>query len=495
MKYLIFFLAALPFLAPAQGWQNVCSPGVTLYKDQSGEIKAFRLDSIQVPGNGDTISYSYLTIRNKVPCADTTHGSVLGRKIYKTSGGIYFFFNQDNDTLTIDAAASLNKTWKFCDLQGGAYIMATVDSIISDSILGMPDSVKIIGFQAYNSTGNPIGHLMNSYQIRLGKLYGLSEIADIYMLPDSLAAFSLAGKTSLELGILNLDAYEVYNFDIGDEFHYKSSFSYGYGPGSYSETSIKILKILEKEIFGSTDSIIYHAERCINAVLYPHSSPPVVTLTHDTIEIRYDFTDPENNSLTLRMPGEYVPSWASPWSHAKEIRRFTTGPNGRQKQTICPTAFLAQWPSSCWSIYGPSTPLETFGQGLGKMGYKVFNMIYNNWDYDSLRYYIKGEETWGIPVAIDCNALLTTTDQPSDHGLHIFISPNPVRDKLKVIIEGPETGVTYGINIIDLLGRVIFKTNFQQSPFIMPRPELPKGLYIWQVTGAERTATGKLILE
>ena len=107
MKTLICFLMfviILPFSGPAQEWQNICSPGVTLYENPSGLIGAFRFDSVLSIGNGDSIFYSYPAIRYKTPCPDTIHGSVMGQRVYRTAGGVFYFFNRDNDTLSINSA-------------------------------------------------------------------------------------------------------------------------------------------------------------------------------------------------------------------------------------------------------------------------------------------------------------------------------------------------------------------------------------------------------
>jgi len=111
----------------AQNYQNICSPGTTYYKDNSGNLKAFRRDSVVLMGNNDTMFISYNAIRDTGgTCRDTSNGSILGRKILKKHNGWFCFFNRYQDSISLNTQATLNQTWKFCDLPSGSYIQAQV---------------------------------------------------------------------------------------------------------------------------------------------------------------------------------------------------------------------------------------------------------------------------------------------------------------------------------------------------------------------------------
>ncbi len=107
--FLLFFL--LPFMhLDAQDYQNICSPGTTLYKDNYKICMAFRRDSVLALGGGDTLFISYPVIRYDSPCYDTTTGSILGREVIKTASGWFWFFNPAKDTIKINSLASLNQS-------------------------------------------------------------------------------------------------------------------------------------------------------------------------------------------------------------------------------------------------------------------------------------------------------------------------------------------------------------------------------------------------
>jgi len=501
-RILHIILLFIPVTTWAQNWQNICSPGVTLYQNITGEIQAFRLDSIQLPGNGDTIFYSYRTIRERQPCADTSNGSVLGFKVYKTESGWFYFFNKSWDTLRINTNTSLDNSWRFCEIPDTGYIDARITEIQSDTTLGMPDSVKVISFQAFDSLGNSIAYPLNGEQFRLSKSYGLSAVADVYQLPWIFESFSLAGISSSVLGIPNLDFRVVFNFDIGDEFHSRGRHRYGYGPGSYSDYFREMKTVLEKTTYGSVDSVTYIYERCLVKATYPHSSPPSIICIHDTVSVTYNFTTPVNNPVSLGLPGEFLPiSDGQLYRSTESISRGTNGPYGRQKQLTVPSGFIANPNSSdCWS--GPYVwPYKTYGQGIGLMAYKALNLVYGDWDFDSLAYFKKVDEIWGTPLASDCSELLSVELRPSVYELRISIFPNPAKERITLQIENFQPGNTLKFLLFDFLGREIFQTSIRRSPYLLNlsgisgKSSLPAGLYIWQLTGDSGTATGKLILE
>jgi len=54
--YLFLFIIFANILF-SQNYQNICTNGLTFYKDNANNIKAFRLDSMYLPGSNDTIFF------------------------------------------------------------------------------------------------------------------------------------------------------------------------------------------------------------------------------------------------------------------------------------------------------------------------------------------------------------------------------------------------------------------------------------------------------
>jgi len=258
MKYninnlLILIILLLANSIFAQDYQNICPPDISLYRNPSNGLLAFRIDSVQPNGTSDTVYISYRAIRfiSDTGCLDTTSGSVLGRKIYKTQAGWFYFFNRDGDTVKINSQASLNQSWKFCPLPGNSYVEAKVTSVITDSVLGYPDDVKVITFQAKNSGNINISHILDQKFIKLSKHHGLSLMLDVFSVPNDTTFYVLAGQSNPAAGVQNLTWQEVYNYAVGDEFHF----------AGWATTAgwFKIYKVLARTDYGN-DSVKYTME-------------------------------------------------------------------------------------------------------------------------------------------------------------------------------------------------------------------------------------------
>ncbi len=496
-RILYILLLCFPFALSAQNWQNICSPGVTLYQNSGGEIQAFRLDSIQVPGNGDTIFYSYHTIRETQPCADTSHGSVLGFKVYKTSNGWFYFFNKSWDTLKINTNASLSDSWKFCNLPDSGFVEATVSEIVTDTILGMADSVKTILFQAYDSTGNVLTHVINGRTVSLSKSHGMTVMAEVYLLPGAFSKYKLAGTTIPEAGIPNLNERLVYDFNVGDEFHYQGADTYQTGHVTWTYWK-RIITILSKQISATGNAFIYQAKRCTHLDIVPPFTwgPPYVENYHDTIILVFPRSSSITDTSRLKLPGTFFRNDFS--VAANNYLRDFNGPNNRQRQIIRKNFYRCQ--DSCWLPEQAYRGWNEYAEGIGCLfdGWGVeyttvgLRMFYE----DKLVYYRKGDEEWGTRLAADCDQLLGTDElQVSGSWFQVFLYPNPLHNQMTLTIEGFKPGIRTDFILYDFLGREVYQTVIRQNEVTLNRPPIPNGLYIWKVTGDLGTATGKLVLE
>ena len=194
MKSLAFlWIVLFPLFSVAQNWQNICSPGITLYDDPVNHLSSFRLDSvIASPVNiHDTICYSYPALRKftgSQSCYDTVYGSVLGNKVLRKANGTFVFFNHTGDSVFLKTDAALPDSWKMLTLPGSAYILATVTGMETDSVCGLPDQVKVITLQAKNAANQNIQHIFNNKKTfrAVCKSSGLPEIQERLMLRQTL---------------------------------------------------------------------------------------------------------------------------------------------------------------------------------------------------------------------------------------------------------------------------------------------------------------------
>lgn len=468
----------------AQDFQNICLPGISFYANGAGNLAAFRRDSVAVSTNNDSVFYSYYTIRDTTmwECKDTTNGSVLGFKVIKTPDGWLCFFNRYQKLIRINSQATLNQTWKFCDLGIGTFIQARVRSIFPDSVLGNLDLVKFIELQAKNSANVSIPHSLNGTILKLSKHYGLTQMLDVYYVPNSTSVYTLAGLTSMNLGRTDLSWNEVYDFEPGDIYHHK--LHWWASAGGFTLTK-QIDRILEKTTIGNNDAVSYKIERCyykVQSYPYPPSS------YFDTITKTYYLHNLEQTE-PFRLPNEFVPAWEpfegpDPPLYYESINTF----NGHNWKGI-----ITGWTeySSFSQCYEP--PFESFftdkrytsglGMTLDSYSYWSGGALINY--TDELVYYEKGDEVWGTPVSTDCNLLTNMEETIKKKEISFDVFPNP--SESRITVRNNETA-DRGCSVYSLFnstGIAVREGYFCDPSVIIERNSLPPGLYILKITNSD----------
>lgn len=484
---LLFFLPGILF---SQTWQNVCSPGTTFYSDAANNVKAFRLDSTLVLPGPDTIYYSYRTIKdsmNLFNCLDTTGGSVLGEKVILTHDGWYYFFNIYHDTIKVNSAAGNGQSWRFCSLAGSGYVTATVASVASELVLGQPDQVRLINLQAKDQSGNNINHPLNGQPFKLSQHHGLVTFYDVYFLPEKVNPFSLAGKSTPPLGLQEFGWRAVYDFAVGDQFHY---IGYASNMGGTANSKI-IMNVIGKTSYG-IDSVDYTFERCRRMEAAP---PPGITTLHDTVLLRYNFIAMDTVNLFMPLPEELEPNaWAAPNGVANRYYRRNNEFNGRNVKSIeydyynFGITVPACWSVSLWEYWH----LAEFAPGLGLTHNQINEMWSSMWE--TMVYFKKGAETWGTPVATDCQTLVGFEDHPDGAQPIVNVYPNPANEKISVTPSGSIDGQDYTFRIYNLYGQVVAEHPIQSTSLEIPTGHLPRGIYLWSISGRPGSGSGKLIL-
>ena len=458
-RIILILLLYLPIILTAQNWRNICSPGKTFYIADSGKLAAFRLDSIAVRGLGDTIYYSYRTMRGPEggECLDSLHGSLLGNKVIGKSDGRFCFFNSMNDSLWINTQSKLNDSWIFYHPTGGSFITAQIISIIIDTVLGLPDSVKLISLTGSKPGVNTI--------IRLSKHYGLSQMIDVYDIPTISCFYTLVGKSSPALGYQQcMRGQDIYNFSVGDEFHYYHRNDIAY-PRHFDTTEIR--KALAVAWASDSGSVTYTFSRCMH--IQHIWEYPVDTTYTDTVNWQYSFSPGLDSTMLMKMPEEK--DWI--WLHQFFYRKY----NGR-------TTSYSRWgeywfypESGCWESGTSGGPLVKanyfYTPGLGLTGYSSELHGFN--ESLSLKYYRKGDETWGTPVTVECS---NTGVADNLKTLQAMVIPNPVIDRFSLSIEGIGGNPPYHYNLKELLGGSVLTGSFYGRSCCIDRNGLPAGLYV-----------------
>jgi len=489
-KTILTILLLVPFLLPAQHYKNICTQGLTFYKVyNANNLKAYRIDSIGIPVAGDTLfkSFRIMIDTNYTMCGDTTKGSILGRKVYKKNNGWFYFFNKLNDTIFINTQASLNSTWVFFNLSSATFIQATLSSVSLDTVLGVLDSVKTFTLQGKRDNGQNILTLYNGKTMKISQHYGLSKTFNMVKIPNDTTWYTLSGKTHPAMGTQDFGWKDVYNYQVGDLFHYHGHHTALNTSGGVSTTWISIKKVLTKTIHGNNDSVTYTLEHCKRVQVV---STGVSTDTYDTITERHNFVTLANDSSILRMPDEFIRANIYSSGYDRKINNYLS----RQTKEIDNDKY--RYINNCWVIpEGASIVNDWYSVGLGVSEYYKQNSSFI--EDEALSYYKKGSETWGTPVATDCNTLVSVEEAPVISGLQVRIIPNPVNIRAEILINGFPSNQKLDVALYDFTGRMIYHNQIGTDHFTFDRSGIANGLYILRVMGAtsELKATAKIVIE
>jgi hypothetical protein len=486
-KLFLLLLIIAPALASTQNFTNICSQGPAFYKKYNSNIvKAFKYTSYTLPGGGDTIFYTFPTIRDTAAtCKDTTEGSILGRKIYRQSASyLFFFFNKNNDTIYINAKALVNDTWRFVKLTLGTYLEAKVISIAPDSVINVLDDVMTIQLQAKRLDGTVIANPWNGKTLKLSKRYGLSKTYDFTNMPADTTSYTLAGKLKPVIGIQDFGWREIYDFNIGDEFHYS-----GYTnstTGSPNTTWKEIQTVFSKNTYGANnDSVVYKFDRCRSTITNPGNT---LVYFRDTITVKYKFNVMAGDSSIMRYPDQFKRQNV----YASQFDRYMKVFNNRQTKKITEDKY--RFLNNCFLIPSGSVTLyRNYSEGLGITEY--YRDDQSDQAFHRLVYFKKGSETWGNYVGTECSPSLDIVEPASSEKARVRIVPNPLTDQAQIIIDDFSTTQGLVFTLYNLVGSEVFRTNINTASTVLEKNNLPAGLYIYMISGREIATKGKLIIE
>lgn len=486
-KTLLFFVMLFPLWVLAQDYQAICRPGTTYFMAPDSTQKAVRIVQTVALTGGDTVFYTYPAIRDSIPgsmgiCRDTTAGDALGRRIHKRSNGMFYFFNKDRDTVAIYTQALLNGTWRFCSLPGGDYIEATVTAIGTGNVINTTDMVKTITLQTKNQAGTSIAGLFNGKTIKLSRLYGLVECWDIYRVPYDTLRLELHVLTHPPMGPQPYGWQEVYDFAVGDEFHRVANDNFGSG----TAVTRTIERVIGKTIYGNNDSVTYTFARCEKKV-YPVPPPNVFTY-QDTADVTYNFQVLAGDLRIGLLPDEFI-HLASP-DYVPLPARIAGKFNGREVQECNEGAYFLQ--VNCYT-----DPFETFGPvyryapGLGQVHFEYFeaDITMHSFTHD-LVYFRKGGETWGTPVASDCDALLTHVANINEPAA-LTVTPNPATGNVTISTGERQQGEELHYVLFSPDGRLVASGEATMPSFVLSRAGHAPGVYVLVIRDAAGAVVGR----
>ncbi len=510
MKNILFFqvLFLCSTLSFSQNYFPAKANSVYLFAEinasYSSNFVAVKWDSINISGQSTTFySSNFIADTNQLvisgECFDTTAGSVLGKILINNSDSICKIINYKSDTVIIKPMASQGVSWKLYIFQNLDYISATVDSIALHTFYGITDSVKYISLTAKNSSNINISSSYNNKQLQLSKNFGIIQSLNFYMFPDlDSTLYIIKGSTNPDFGIKDLTYHDVYDYDIGDEFHYlaeetnwlynMTDHHYYIDNGTITQT---IRYVSSRADFHAGDSVKYVYHDCKRIITYLAAQADTSYL-QDTINETIEFSK-LNNADFNHLPFEYIGKYHST-NDSLYFYRLTTIIGGSKflKSVMYNEVMKID---SCWASYlmDPGPTAYNFIQGGGGPFY-----YFADWmgyvERSELIYFNKNGETWGTPIASDCQDLFSGISDYPFQIEKVAIYPNPANDRLNIIISGVPDFEKPTFIVYDLSGKKIAESLLSAGTTAFDCTNLKSGAYYYKMISKNSSLSGKLII-
>lgn len=510
LLFLVIFL--INYMVNSQPYKAIRDNAEYLFCCQnctSNDINSIKIDSIIIDGF-DTIYFNIRFMRNAVPpenCGNLYGASWIGSQVIIKLDGFNYFFNKKEDTIKINTLAQLNNPWvlySYFDSDNyldTAYISGTIYKIDTMSFLGIIDTVKMIKLQVHNMQGDSLVSNLNSLTLFLSKNFGLIKLFDLYEFPYNTQAditskyvnkdYFLVGKTNPNTGIINITAKEIFDYEIGDEFHTNQANEWVNPP--YPMYQIQLInKVLSKTNSINHDTTVYTIHRCgLKHSWYGGNN--TYEYYNDTITTIYNWSSlTEPNSFLKYLPNETY------FNGVKyQYWDLSYSNNYNQRIVKYSSRFSANNFSNCPEVNNliPGPSVYYYIEGCGGTYYYGPYDDSGILDHNKLVYYKKGNDIWGNPY--NCETLLEILPNVSNKNKYfVSIIPNPVLNSARISIIGLNNE-NIDLEIKNQLGfTVLLKKHMNATGFVFDRGNLPSGLYFYSIlTTKNEFISGKLIIE
>ncbi len=432
------------------------------------QIKETRIDSSSFSGT-DTLYFPFRTWRDTLSDFSVSQGidtgilygpSWMGERIKESiTSGMTVFYNETGDSMIFDRQATAGQSWVIMQLDTSGRIEASVDSVSFDTLLaGSSDSIKYIHLNVYDTMNVQISsHPANNFNIRLSRFGGWPLIFSIREFPQEVIPLTMIEDPG------NPTEFDIYNFDIGDEFEYFSNYNNSVSTYSY-------IKILDKYFNSTSDSVNYMRYTIVNSGSASgfYASSDTDTISYPARMNLFYSNVPEQTSTPLHGHGTYF----NCYTISKNPVFYNNRTVFRETDGYC---FIDTSSSTIGFIhFEAELYTSNFSAGLG-MVYNSSDQssMFNHW-YTELKWYRKGLETWGT-----FNNLITALDQINGSE-EIKLFPNPAGNF--IIISMPENYFST-VNVFSMDGSYIKSEAMSGSSFKLSLEDIPPGMLLLSLEG------------
>lgn len=478
---LLTFICFLANITNAQNYQGVYSNRTAFFEDANHYITTLQVDSVQLDGN-DSILYPMKTLLTKMNgCVNPYDGAFIGKKI-KVTNSTTNFLNYQNRYVTLNTQMNLNDS---CTVytSNDTTIRAYVVKHDTLTFLGVTDSVKHLVFKVLKNEILPLEHHLINDTLLLSKHHGLINTKQFYFFPEQgydmyfinpQCNLSLIGVSNPNLGYQKPTWWDIYDFQVGDEIHIKSSTTdiISTPNSNYTRSIIQktILSYIER--LDKMDTIIYTIDR-----QYSKSDSTGITIGHDTLfETIHD-----NPNFDTLIPGKPV------LLNGFELTQIDALVGDHMEiYTGSDRAQLYKAEDSCFQeiIVDGYCSNDRYIVGLGGPYYSCMS-IFGEGYKKSLAFYKKGSTTWGTPFTI--SGIEDKEKSPT-----IAILPNPTTGEFLLQMEQNQLPARFELFTIN--GQKAYSSIILSNRQQININTLASGMYFYRVsTDGGKVLSGKIL--
>ncbi|MFA9390050.1 MAG: T9SS type A sorting domain-containing protein [Prolixibacteraceae bacterium] len=462
--FLLFVVIFFSIIASAQNYRPFPVGNIPFFKATDNEIRGVRVDSITARNKEHILHFYNEWDYTNYECIIADGPCWLGFHCI-WDGSVMTFFNEQKDSLFIDSKKKLNEEWVFCRLSADSIVYAKIIEESKQNFLELSDSVKLIHLELRDSMGNHVDHTLNGFQLEISQSYGFVQLLNFLEFPDYLKQYSLCGLTNPKRGQTYINDRTIYDYEVGDVFHYE--YNHSDAPwGSWVHTR-EIRKVIGKYLSADEDTVTYTIDRSGDRKIKDWTtSEESYSLYHDTVTDRHVFK-----------PTNYLPYEAIIEDGSMQFYTQGIEPISNDRLVYSEAYWLYHSENdSCWSLihFDGGAP-NYYAEGCGLYYYNGDEGVgqYNGY----LRYFKKGDEEWGIPLKVgvrDYN--FTDTD--------IKIFPNPVKAGQQLNVTS-NTDVIVDASIYTVEGKMMISYDVSKTnaPFELNVDKLNAGIYLLKMFG------------
>jgi len=398
-----------------------------------------------------------------------------------------FFYNSTGDGIRFRTDLPINVPWICCRITDSTRLDATVTQATIDSVLGVADSVKYISLQARRITGEPINHPLNNQVFKVSKHFGMITLFDFYRFPEydtlSIPVHNLIGYATptSKVGDQNLTSKQIYSMSPGDEFHILYMSLSGPHGSSAQLNTVKV--VLDSTWSPYGDTVLYTCRRLMDYWLGTGYDPH--HYTSDTITELWTFpssdcigldNEPDQTVFCPELQSfDYVISY-SQYRSSEYNYRWVKKPSVKYLPSSLCADTLCGYVYDYFAINSSSYFIEGCGSGYYMNRWTDF---YGDtyMTYNLLKYFRKGNETWGTPFDTTGWNITNLKNEISCWDKQFWIYPNPANDIITIKLPWNRNG-KFHIEIVSLEGSLIEKHTILKEKPSISISRYSRGMYI-----------------